>query len=165
MRTAWHHRYGCPLQMCLCPRVCFYILSIILSIPLSPPPTLPTPSHLSSTSGDVELKVQITGFQFQGSPAQNPWQVIESSTSLERILEIVSGDVTFTGCGRCAVELDTDENGIYRPCYPCLPHTSVRHYYRSDSKKQKQNLNFFYTHKEFGCVIVTIAVQTMDNMQ
>ncbi|XP_062375203.1 shieldin complex subunit 2 [Sardina pilchardus] len=81
-------------------------------------------------TGDVELKVQITGFQFQGSPAQNTWQVIDSHTSLPRILEIVSGDVTFTGCGRCAVELDTDDNGIYRPCYPCLPHTAVRHYYR-----------------------------------
>ncbi|XP_076142014.1 shieldin complex subunit 2 [Alosa pseudoharengus] len=81
-------------------------------------------------TGDVELKAQITGFQFQGSLAQNTWQVINSHMSLERILEIVSGDVTFTGCGRCAVELDTDDNGIYRPCYPCLPHTAVRHYYR-----------------------------------
>ncbi|KAL2082948.1 hypothetical protein ACEWY4_020721 [Coilia grayii] len=80
-------------------------------------------------TGDVELKAQITGFQFQG-PSQNTWQVIDSTFSLERILEMVSGDVTFTGCGRCAVELDTDDNGIYRPCYPCLPHTAVRHYYR-----------------------------------
>uniref|UniRef100_A0A3B4A8I4 Uncharacterized protein n=1 Tax=Periophthalmus magnuspinnatus TaxID=409849 RepID=A0A3B4A8I4_9GOBI len=46
------------------------------------------------------------------------------------VLKLLSGDVTFTGCGRCASELDTDSNGIYRPCYPCLPHTSVRTYYR-----------------------------------
>ncbi|XP_063047239.1 shieldin complex subunit 2 [Engraulis encrasicolus] len=82
-------------------------------------------------TGDVELRAQITGFQFQGSPSQqHAWRVMDSTFSPERILEVVSGDVTFTGCGRCAVELDTDDNGIYRPCYPCLPHTTVKQYYR-----------------------------------
>uniref|UniRef100_A0A3B5B9I1 Shieldin complex subunit 2 n=1 Tax=Stegastes partitus TaxID=144197 RepID=A0A3B5B9I1_9TELE len=43
---------------------------------------------------------------------------------------VLSGDITYTGCGRCSAELDTDANGIYSPCYPCLPHTAVRRYYR-----------------------------------
>ncbi|XP_046884859.1 shieldin complex subunit 2 isoform X1 [Hypomesus transpacificus] len=81
-------------------------------------------------TGDVELKAHITMFQFQGSPSQTAQQPLDCDTSLESILETVSGDITFTGCGRCAAELDTDANGIYCPCYPCLPHTGVRRYYR-----------------------------------
>ncbi|KAJ8014430.1 hypothetical protein DPEC_G00040140 [Dallia pectoralis] len=81
-------------------------------------------------TGDVELRVHITAFQFQVSPSQNALQRMDNSTSLEKILDTVSGDVTFTGCGRCTAELDTDDNGIYCPCYPCLPHLGVRRYYR-----------------------------------
>uniref|UniRef100_UPI003AB09178 shieldin complex subunit 2 isoform X2 n=1 Tax=Centroberyx gerrardi TaxID=166262 RepID=UPI003AB09178 len=83
-------------------------------------------------SGDVELRVHITAFQFQdGPPSQNaPQQVLDSSAPPDGIVAALSGDVTYTGCGRCAAELDTDDNGIYRPCYPCLPRTAVRRYYR-----------------------------------
>ncbi|XP_062851621.1 shieldin complex subunit 2 [Trichomycterus rosablanca] len=81
-------------------------------------------------TGDVELRVQITSFEFQSSPSQDVVQLMDKETSLEKIMDIVSGDITFTGCGMCGAELDTDENGIYRPCYPCLPHTGVRRYYR-----------------------------------
>ncbi|KAI5107842.1 protein FAM35A isoform X1, partial [Silurus meridionalis] len=82
-------------------------------------------------TGDVELKVHIVAFQFNSSPSQDAVLLMDRDTSLERILDIVSGDITFTGCGLCCAELDTDDNGIYRPCYPCLPHTGVRRYYRS----------------------------------
>lgn len=82
-------------------------------------------------SGDVELKVKITAFQFQTSPSQEASLLINGSTTLEGIIGVVSGDVTFAGCSQCSAELETDENGIYRPCYPCLPHTGVRRYYRS----------------------------------
>ncbi|XP_044069855.1 shieldin complex subunit 2 [Siniperca chuatsi] len=83
-------------------------------------------------SGDVELRVQVTTFHFQQSqPSQNaPQLTLDGSTPLDGILEVLSGDVTYTGCGRCSAELDTDANGIYCPCYPCLPHTAVRRYYR-----------------------------------
>ncbi|KAA0717892.1 Protein FAM35A [Triplophysa tibetana] len=81
-------------------------------------------------SGDVELKVKLSAFQFQSSPSQEASVIIDGNTPLERILDIVSGDITFSGCGKCSAELDTDENGIYRPCYPCLPQTGVRRYYR-----------------------------------
>lgn len=80
--------------------------------------------------GDVELRVQIKVFQFHSSPSQDAVLLMDGETPLERILDILSGDITFTGCGLCCAELDTDENGIYRPCYPCLPHTGVRRYYR-----------------------------------
>ncbi|XP_037394449.1 shieldin complex subunit 2 isoform X3 [Pygocentrus nattereri] len=81
-------------------------------------------------TGEVELRVQIAAFQFQSSPSQEAMQPMNRETPLERILEVVCGDITFPGCGLCCAELDTDENGIYRPCYPCLPHTGVRRYYR-----------------------------------
>ncbi|XP_034040883.1 shieldin complex subunit 2 [Thalassophryne amazonica] len=83
-------------------------------------------------SGEVELKVQVTTFQFQyASPSQNaPWQVLDGFTPLSAILVVLSSDVTYTGCGRCSAELGTDANGIYVPCYPCLPCTAVRCYYR-----------------------------------
>lgn len=83
-------------------------------------------------SGDVELRVQVTAFRFQDSPpSQNaPQPVLDSSTPLDDILEVLSGDITYTGCGRCSAELETDANGIYGPCYPCLPATAVRRYYR-----------------------------------
>ncbi|XP_034407352.1 shieldin complex subunit 2 isoform X2 [Cyclopterus lumpus] len=83
-------------------------------------------------SGDVELRVQVTAFHFEdSSPSQNaPQPVLDSSTPLDGILVVLSGDITYTGCGRCSAELATDANGIYGPCYPCLPHTAVRRYYR-----------------------------------
>ncbi|XP_040905198.1 shieldin complex subunit 2 [Toxotes jaculatrix] len=83
-------------------------------------------------SGEVELRVQVITFHFRDTPSsQNaPQPVLDSSTPLHGILEALSADVTYTGCGRCSTELDTDTNGIYGPCYPCLPHTAVRRYYR-----------------------------------
>lgn len=55
---------------------------------------------------------------------------MDSSTPLDAVAAVLGGDVTFSGCGRCSTELDTDLNGIYVACYACLPHTSVRRYYR-----------------------------------
>ncbi|TRY90553.1 hypothetical protein DNTS_002671 [Danionella cerebrum] len=81
-------------------------------------------------SGNVELKCKITAFQFQSAPSQESPLLLDGRTPLEEIMSVVSGDVTFSGCGLCTAELEMDENGIYRPCYPCLPQTGVRRYYR-----------------------------------
>uniref|UniRef100_H3D757 Uncharacterized protein n=1 Tax=Tetraodon nigroviridis TaxID=99883 RepID=H3D757_TETNG len=83
-------------------------------------------------SGAVELRVQVLAFHFQHrQPSLNaPPAPLDSATPLDGIVAALTGDVTYTGCGRCAAELDTDANGIYLPCYPCLPHTAVRRYYR-----------------------------------
>ncbi|MEQ2168956.1 hypothetical protein GOODEAATRI_020033, partial [Goodea atripinnis] len=81
---------------------------------------------------EVELRVQLLTLQFQEAlSSQNlPQPVLDGSTPLDGVLAALSGDVTYTGCARCSTELDTDENGIYAPCYPCLPHTAVRRFYR-----------------------------------
>ncbi|XP_016518961.1 shieldin complex subunit 2 isoform X1 [Poecilia formosa] len=83
-------------------------------------------------SGEVELRVQVLSFQFQEAPpSQNPAQpVLDGSTPRAGLLAALSGDITYTGCGRCAAELDTDRNGIYTPCYACLPLTALRRFYR-----------------------------------
>ncbi|XP_029963382.1 shieldin complex subunit 2 [Salarias fasciatus] len=83
-------------------------------------------------SGEAELQLQVLEFHFKAvTSSQNaPQQVMDSSTPLEAIMAVLNGDITYTGCGRCTAELDTDANGIYCPCYPCLPHTAVRRYYR-----------------------------------
>ncbi|XP_041645000.1 shieldin complex subunit 2 isoform X2 [Cheilinus undulatus] len=83
-------------------------------------------------SGEVELRIQVINFQFQDCPpSQNaPQPVLDGTSSMDDILEALGGDITYTGCGRCSTELDTDANGIYLPCYACLPHTAVRRYYR-----------------------------------
>ncbi|KAM9847975.1 shieldin complex subunit 2 [Aulostomus maculatus] len=83
-------------------------------------------------TGDVELRVQVFAFRFQDTPPSQNAQhlVLDSSTSPACILAALSGDITYTGCGCCTAELDTDANGIYNPCYPCLPHTAVRRYFR-----------------------------------
>uniref|UniRef100_A0AAQ5ZDS2 Shieldin complex subunit 2 C-terminal domain-containing protein n=1 Tax=Amphiprion ocellaris TaxID=80972 RepID=A0AAQ5ZDS2_AMPOC len=67
-------------------------------------------------------EVQLITFRFQDAlPSQNaPQPVLDSSTLLDGIVDVLSGDITYTGCGRCSAELDTDANGIYSPCYPCL---------------------------------------------
>uniref|UniRef100_A0A665U2X2 Uncharacterized protein n=1 Tax=Echeneis naucrates TaxID=173247 RepID=A0A665U2X2_ECHNA len=65
----------------------------------------------------------------QSGPLRSTCKLLHSMP-LEDIVDVLSGDVTYTGCGHCCTELDTDTNGIYRPCYPCLPHTAVRRYYR-----------------------------------
>lgn len=80
----------------------------------------------------MELRVQVTAFHFQFVHSQNaPQSVLDSFTPLEDIVAVLNGDITYTGCSRCGTELDTDANAIYVPCYPCLPHTAVRRYYRS----------------------------------
>ncbi|XP_061915351.1 shieldin complex subunit 2 [Entelurus aequoreus] len=80
-------------------------------------------------SGDVELRVQIVSFGFQ--PSHNaPQPTLDSSTPQPGVLAALGGDITYSGCGRCSAELETDANGIYSPCYPCLPYTAVRRYYR-----------------------------------
>lgn len=90
------------------------------------------PVSLVLIVGAVELRVQVTSFRFQDFlTSQNaPRAVLDNSTPLDGIVAVLNDDITYTGCGLCATELDTDANGIYVPCYPCLPHTAVRRYYR-----------------------------------
>ncbi|XP_004077295.1 protein FAM35A isoform X1 [Oryzias latipes] len=93
----------------------------------SPPLELDVDTLLSQKySGEVELRVQVVTFHFQSAPQL----VLDSSATLAAVMATLGDDITYTGCGRCSTELNTDANGIYGPCYPCLPHTAVRRFYR-----------------------------------
>ncbi|XP_061645886.1 shieldin complex subunit 2 isoform X3 [Phyllopteryx taeniolatus] len=80
-------------------------------------------------SGDALLRVQVLTFRFQPSH-DAPQASLDRASPRSAILAALSGDVTYSGCGRCSAELDADGNGIYGPCYPCLPASAVRRYYR-----------------------------------
>ncbi|XP_077438442.1 shieldin complex subunit 2 isoform X2 [Vanacampus margaritifer] len=80
-------------------------------------------------SGEAQVQVQVLSFGFL--PSQDgPRPTLDGSSPLSAVLAELSGDVTYSGCGRCAAELDADGEGIYAPCYPCLPARAVRRYYR-----------------------------------
>ncbi|KAM8852650.1 shieldin complex subunit 2 [Synchiropus picturatus] len=79
-------------------------------------------------TGEAMLQVQVGWFQFRQS---SPQPVLTASSGLAGIVAALRGDVTYTGCAGCRSELDTDANGIFRACYPCLPRTSVGTFYRA----------------------------------
>ncbi|XP_049592690.1 shieldin complex subunit 2 [Syngnathus scovelli] len=78
-------------------------------------------------SGDMLLRVRVLAFRFRpyGGMAAAP-----PSTPRAAISAMLSGDVTYLGCSRCAAKLDVDANGIYAPCYVCLPADAMRRYHR-----------------------------------
>ncbi|XP_077586254.1 shieldin complex subunit 2 [Stigmatopora nigra] len=80
-------------------------------------------------SGEVALKVRVLTFGFRSS-RRTARPGLDVRTSLSEVAAALSDDTTYPGCGRCAAELECDANGIYRPCYPCLPAGLVRRYYR-----------------------------------
>ncbi|XP_077469942.1 shieldin complex subunit 2 isoform X2 [Stigmatopora argus] len=80
-------------------------------------------------SGEVALKVRVLTFGFRSS-RRTARPSLDVRTSLTAAAAALSDDTTYSGCGRCAAELESDANGIYRPCYPCLPASLVRRYYR-----------------------------------
>ncbi|XP_041116576.1 nuclear factor NF-kappa-B p100 subunit-like [Polyodon spathula] len=81
-------------------------------------------------SGEVVVKAHITALQFTGRTSHNAQLLMDGDTPLQRIVGLVADDITFVGCGRCGSELGVDDNRIYQLCYPCLPHTGVKRYYR-----------------------------------
>ncbi|XP_061693524.1 shieldin complex subunit 2 isoform X2 [Syngnathoides biaculeatus] len=80
-------------------------------------------------SGEASLRVEVLAFGFQPSH-DAPRASLDRASPPAAILAALSEDVTYSGCGRCSAELDADANGIYAPCYPCLPAGGVRRYYR-----------------------------------
>ncbi|KAG2463035.1 NFKB2 factor, partial [Polypterus senegalus] len=80
-------------------------------------------------SGEVKLRAHIASLCFPGPDAGNVRLLVNFDTARWMTADSLS-NITFTGCGRCCAELMADSNGIYRLCYPCLPFTGVKQYYR-----------------------------------
>ncbi|XP_016070229.1 PREDICTED: protein FAM35A [Miniopterus natalensis] len=85
-------------------------------------------THLADKcSGVILIKAQILELVFHVTAAQQI--VINAHSSLKSIFSSLP-NITYTGCAKCAVKLDTDENKIYKQCFSCLPCTMKKLYYR-----------------------------------
>ncbi|XP_072483411.1 shieldin complex subunit 2 isoform X2 [Notamacropus eugenii] len=92
-------------------------------------------SHLSALleekcSGVVQVEAQILALVFPVAARKSRQLILDASSSLEDILTHLP-TITYSGCGKCGLELETDENQIYKQCVSCLPFTMMKLYYRS----------------------------------
>ncbi|KAG8520610.1 Shieldin complex subunit 2 [Galemys pyrenaicus] len=78
-------------------------------------------------SGVILIKVKILELVFPAASAQKI--VLNGHSSLKSIYSSLS-DIIYTGCAKCGLELETDENKIYKQCFSCLPFTMKKIYYR-----------------------------------
>ncbi|KAM4851614.1 shieldin complex subunit 2 isoform 1-T1 [Thomomys bottae] len=85
-------------------------------------------THLKDRcSGVVLIKARIVELVFLIPAAQKI--ILNAHRSLENIFSSLPS-VIFTGCAKCGLELETDENRIYRQCLSCLPFVGKKTYYR-----------------------------------
>nr|XP_020136014.1 protein FAM35A isoform X4 [Microcebus murinus] len=78
-------------------------------------------------SAVVLIKARILELAFPIPAAQKI--ALNVHSSLKSIFSSLP-HVIYTGCAKCALELETDENRIYKQCFSCLPFTMKRIYYR-----------------------------------
>uniref|UniRef100_A0A9L0RPS9 Shieldin complex subunit 2 n=2 Tax=Equus TaxID=9789 RepID=A0A9L0RPS9_HORSE len=78
-------------------------------------------------SGVILIKAQILELVFPTTAAQKI--ALNARSSLKSIFSSLP-NIVYTGCAKCGLELETDENRIYRQCFSCLPFTMKKIYYR-----------------------------------
>ncbi|XP_036317118.1 shieldin complex subunit 2 isoform X2 [Pipistrellus kuhlii] len=83
--------------------------------------------QLQRKKGVILVKAQILELVFHAATAQKI--VINAHSSLKSIFSSLP-NITYTGCAKCGLELETDENKIYKQCFSCLPCTTKKIYYR-----------------------------------
>ncbi|XP_032125985.1 shieldin complex subunit 2 isoform X2 [Sapajus apella] len=85
-------------------------------------------THLEDKcSGVVLIKAQISELAFPLTAAQKI--TLNAHSSLKSIFSSLP-NIVYTGCAKCGLELETDENRIYKQCFRCLPFTLKKMYYR-----------------------------------
>ncbi|XP_037996515.1 shieldin complex subunit 2 isoform X2 [Motacilla alba alba] len=80
-------------------------------------------------SGVVQVKAHILELKFTISTGQYKQIIFSADTSLECVLASLSM-ITYSGCAKCGLELQADENMIYKQCIRCLPYSKVKTFYR-----------------------------------
>uniref|UniRef100_A0A4X1VGE8 Shieldin complex subunit 2 n=1 Tax=Sus scrofa TaxID=9823 RepID=A0A4X1VGE8_PIG len=83
--------------------------------------------QLQRKKGVILIKAQILELVFPISATQRI--TLSAHSSLESIFSALP-KVIYTGCAKCGLELETDENKIYKQCFSCLPFTVKKIYYR-----------------------------------
>lgn len=85
-------------------------------------------THLEDKcSGVILIKVHILELMFPVSAT--PPIVLNAHSSLKSIYSSLP-HIIYTGCAKCGLELDIDENKIYKQCFNCLPLVAKKIYYR-----------------------------------
>ncbi|KAF7480086.1 Hypothetical predicted protein [Marmota monax] len=85
-------------------------------------------AHLKDKySGVVLIKAQILELVFPVAAAQKI--TLNAHSSLKSIFSSLP-NIIYTGCAKCGLELETDENKIYRQCLSCLPFARKKTHYR-----------------------------------
>ncbi|XP_068053343.1 shieldin complex subunit 2 [Anomalospiza imberbis] len=87
-------------------------------------------AHLEEKcSGVVQVKAHILELKFTISTGQYKQLIFSADTSLECVLASLPM-ITYSGCAKCGLELQADENMIYKQCIRCLPYCKVKQFYR-----------------------------------
>ncbi|XP_050196027.1 LOW QUALITY PROTEIN: shieldin complex subunit 2 [Myiozetetes cayanensis] len=87
-------------------------------------------AHLEEKcSGVIQVKAHILELKFTISTGQYKQLIFSADTSLECVLASLPM-ITYSGCARCGLELQADENLIYKQCIRCLPYNKVKTFYR-----------------------------------
>lgn len=85
-------------------------------------------THLEEKrSGVILIKAQILELVFPIAAVQKI--ALNARSSLKSIFSSLP-NIIYTGCAKCGLELQTDENKIYKQCFSCLPFTMKKIYYR-----------------------------------
>nr|XP_044993660.1 shieldin complex subunit 2 isoform X2 [Jaculus jaculus] len=85
-------------------------------------------THLKDKfSGVVMIKAKISELAFSTAGAQKI--ALNAHSSLKRIFSSLP-NIIYVGCAQCGLELEPDENRIYRQCFSCLPFSRKKTYYR-----------------------------------
>uniref|UniRef100_A0A8C3ST40 Shieldin complex subunit 2 n=1 Tax=Chelydra serpentina TaxID=8475 RepID=A0A8C3ST40_CHESE len=85
--------------------------------------------QLQRKKGVIQLKAHVLDLKFTIVTPQYRQLILDADTSLECILASLPM-IIYSGCAKCGLELQTDENKIYKQCLNCLPFNKVRKFYR-----------------------------------
>ncbi|XP_032850045.1 shieldin complex subunit 2 isoform X2 [Tyto alba] len=87
-------------------------------------------AHLEEKcSGVIQVKAHILELKFTISTGQYKQLIFRADTSLKCVLASLPM-ITYSGCAKCGLELQADENMIYKQCIRCLPYNKVKTFYR-----------------------------------
>ncbi|KFP80858.1 Protein FAM35A, partial [Acanthisitta chloris] len=87
-------------------------------------------AHLEEKcSGVIQVKAHILELKFTISTGQYKQLIFSAATSLGCVLASLPM-ITYSGCAKCGLELQADENMIYKQCIRCLPYNRVKVFYR-----------------------------------
>ncbi|NWZ31605.1 SHLD2 protein, partial [Asarcornis scutulata] len=87
-------------------------------------------AHLDEKcSGVIQVKAHIIELKFTVLTGQYRQLIFHADTSLECVLASLPV-ITYSGCAKCGLELQADENMIYKQCFRCLPYNKVKTFYR-----------------------------------